>query len=197
MIWKVKQRKKHTHQEAVILCFFGVKCFLFFKSICKWLLQHNISTVCFFYQGFLSRTLTTHRKTGEGRESSFVIPLYHLHPLMNIQTFFATLRVTWLSHIFNRTACIYQTATRCLFTWWFDPRLLLQHLDRGNRWTRTRIDYHTCIIPSRLTKCASHSVSTVKYFIPYLSVLDQRRIQNFVRHLTYSFLQKLFTTLGS
>ena len=53
---------------------------------------------------------------------------------------FATSHVRWLSHIFNRTTCIYQTATRwdlqpyritiwliddvtlsfCLFTWWFD-----------------------------------------------------------------------------
>ena len=53
---------------------------------------------------------------------------------------FATLHVRWLSRIFNRNACIYQTATRwdvppyritiwlidnvtlsfCLFTWWFD-----------------------------------------------------------------------------
>ena len=77
----------------------------------------------FFYQGFLSRTLTTHRTAGEGRE--------HL---------FATLHVIWLSHIFNRIACIYQTATRwdlppcritiwlvddvklrfCLLTWRFD-----------------------------------------------------------------------------
>ena len=64
----------------------------------------------FFYQRFLSRTLTTHRTAGEGRGPSF-IPLYHFHPLTNIQTF-ATLHVRWLSHIFNRTACIYQTATR-------------------------------------------------------------------------------------
>ena len=53
---------------------------------------------------------------------------------------FATLHLRWLSHIFNRIACTYQTATRwdlppyritiwliddvalsfCLFTWWFD-----------------------------------------------------------------------------
>ena len=59
---------------------------------------------------------------------------------------FATLHVRWLSHIFNRNACIYQTATRwdfptlsnyhlidwwcedcfSLFTWWFDTRFLLQ-----------------------------------------------------------------------
>ena len=60
--------------------------------------------------------------------------------------FFATLHVRWLSHIFNRNACICQTATRwdfptlsnyhlidwccevCfnLFTWWYDTRFLLQ-----------------------------------------------------------------------
>ena len=40
----------------------------------------------FFYLGFLSRTLTTHMTTGEGREPSF-IPFYHFHPLRNIQTF--------------------------------------------------------------------------------------------------------------
>ena len=40
----------------------------------------------FFYQGLLSRTLTTHRTAGEGRWPSFV-PLYHFHPHTNIQTF--------------------------------------------------------------------------------------------------------------
>ena len=39
----------------------------------------------FFYQGFVSQTLTTHRTAGEGRGRSF-IPLYHFHPLMKIQT---------------------------------------------------------------------------------------------------------------
>ena len=42
--------------------------------------------VFFFYQGFLSRTLTTHRTAGEGMGPLF-IPIYHFHPLMNIQTF--------------------------------------------------------------------------------------------------------------
>ena len=40
----------------------------------------------FFYQDFLSRTLTTHKTAGEGR-GPFFIPLYHFHPLTNIQTF--------------------------------------------------------------------------------------------------------------
>ena len=42
--------------------------------------------VVFFYQGFLLRTLTTHRTAAEGR-GPFSIPLDHFHPLTNIQTF--------------------------------------------------------------------------------------------------------------
>ena len=40
----------------------------------------------FFYQGFLSQTLTTHRTAGEGRGAFFIL-LYRFHPLTNIQTF--------------------------------------------------------------------------------------------------------------
>ena len=78
---------------------------------------------------------------------------------------FATLHVRWLSHIFNRTACIYQTATRWdlppyritiwlidgvtlsfyLFTWWLILALLSPQFETRNRWIRTRIDYHPCI----------------------------------------------------
>ena len=58
---------------------------------------------------------------------------------------FATLHVRWLSRIFKRNACVYQTASWsnlppyritiwliewwcnvCLFTWWIDSRFLLQ-----------------------------------------------------------------------
>ena len=40
----------------------------------------------FFYQVIFSQTLTIHRAAGKGRGSSF-IPLYHFHPLTNIETF--------------------------------------------------------------------------------------------------------------
>ena len=153
---------------------------------------------CLFFLLRFSFTNTDDSQENWGREGIIfcysALPLASTHEHSDIFCNFACdMTITYS----DRTACIYQTATRCLFTWWFDPRLLLQHLGRGNRWTRTRIDYHPCITPSRLTKGASHPVSTVNYFIPYLSVLDQRRIQNFVRHLTYSFLQKLFTALCS
>ena len=56
-----------------------------------------------FYQGFLSRTLTTHRTTGQ-RRGPYFIPLYHFHPLTNIQKRIWSLSApicTWDSyHIF-------------------------------------------------------------------------------------------------
>ena len=67
----------------------------------------------FFYQDFLSRTLTTHRTAWEGRETIFysTLPLPpSAHQYLDI--YFATLHVTWLSYIPNRTACIYQAAPR-------------------------------------------------------------------------------------
>ena len=42
-----------------------------------------------------------------------------------------------------------------------------------------------------------NNTSTVKYYIPYLSVLDKKRlIQNLVENLRWKFLWKLFTALG-
>ena len=86
------------------------------KKILFWALA---TPVFFFYQGFLSGTLTTWT-AGEGRG--------HL---------FATLHVRWLSHIFNRITCIYQTATRwdlppyritILIDWWCDIKCLFVYV---------------------------------------------------------------------
>ena len=77
----------------------------------------------------------------------------------------AILHVRWLSHIFNRNTCIYQTTTRwdfttisnyhlidwwsevcfSLLTWWFDTRFLLQQSWHRKPVARTRIDYRPCI----------------------------------------------------
>ena len=65
-----------------------------------------------FYQGFLSRTLTTPWTVGEGRGdhlySTLPFPPAHVHS----DIYFSTLHVRILSHISNRTACIYQADTR-------------------------------------------------------------------------------------
>ena len=91
--------------------------------------------------------------------------------------FFATLHVRWLSHIFNRTTCIYQAATRwdlppyritiwltddvtlnfCLFTRWFDPSFFCYS---NLRWETGGFELASTITlvlqVNRLTKCASH-----------------------------------------
>ena len=127
----------------------------------------------FFYQGFLSQTLTIHRTVREGRGS----PFFHSTTFTGSWTLrhlVATLHVRWLSHIFNRNACVYQTVTRwdlqpyritiwltdwwcnvCLFTWWIDPRFSLERFDMGNRciWTQA---ITLVLEANRLTKCASH-----------------------------------------
>ena len=64
----------------------------------------------FFLSGFSFTDIHNSQDSRE-REGPSFIPPYHFHPLTNIQTF-AILHVRWLSHIFNRNACIYQTATR-------------------------------------------------------------------------------------
>ena len=75
-------------QERILRCASIVKVRLY-KSMAQQSSRQIIEIVAFFfffYQGFLSWTMTTHRTAGEGRGPSF-IPLYHFHPLTNIQTF--------------------------------------------------------------------------------------------------------------
>ena len=124
----------------------------------------------FFYQGFLSWRLTTHRTAGKGRWPSFV-PLYHFHPLTNIQTFICnfacemTITSYFHSHRLYFQLQSHQTATRWdlppyrITIWLIDVTLvffvflrdnlildfLLQQFETGNRLTRTLIDYYPCI----------------------------------------------------
>ena len=143
--------------------FVGLRCCHWFGDVCHEK-SMDVINIFFFYQGFLSRTLTTHRTAGEGR-GPFFISLYHFHPRTNIQTFICNFACEMTTHIFNRIVCIYQTAT-----WWdLQPyrvtiwligdvilvfvclrddlilAFLLQQFETGNRWIRTRIDYHPYI----------------------------------------------------
>ena len=118
--------------------------------------MHVIQRPFFFYQGFLHRHW---QFTGQqGKRGDHL--LFHSTTSTRSRTLrhlFATLHVRWLSRIFNRNACVYQTATRwdlppyritiwvinwwcnvCLFTWWIKTSLLLQQFDIGNRWICTR-----------------------------------------------------------
>ena len=110
-----------------------------------WMLWINLffSTWVFFHGHW--------RLIGRHGTLPFFIPLYHFHLFANIQTFVCTFGC----EMTNRTACIYQTATRwdlpplsnyhltywwcevsfCLFTWWFDTSFLLQQ-----SWYRKPVD---------------------------------------------------------
>ena len=94
--------------------------------------------------------------------------LFHSTASTRSRTFrhlFATLHVRWLSHIFNRNACIYQTATRwdlppyrvaVWFTCWIDLRFCYSYM----KWEIDGLELAWTIIlvlqANRLTKCASH-----------------------------------------
>ena len=132
----------------------------------------------FFYQGFLSRTLSTHRTAVEGKG-----PLFHSTTSTRLETFrhlFATLHVRWLKRSFNRNACIYQTATRwdvppyritiwliddvtlsfCLFTWWFDSSFFCySNLRRETGGFELASTITLVLQANRLTKCASHPIT--------------------------------------
>ena len=117
-------------------------------------------------------------KQGKGRghllfhstTSTFSRTLRHL---------FATLHERWLSRIFSRNACVYQTATRwdlppcwitirlidwdAMFVCLVDeliPGICYSDFEMGDRWIWIRIDHLTLVLQAnRLTKCASHFVS--------------------------------------
>ena len=107
---------------------------------------------------------------GKGGEPSF-IPLYHFHPLTNIQTFICNFACEMTSHIFNRTACIYQTATRWdlppyrITIWLIDDvalsfvclrdhlilDFLLRQFETGNRWIELASTITLVLQANRLT----------------------------------------------
>ena len=118
------------------------------------------SLVFFLYRGFFHRHWRFTGQQGKGGDNL----LLHSSTSTRSRTLrhlFATLHVRWLSHIFNRNACVYQAITRwdlppyrvtiwlidddAMFVCLLDELILgflLQQFDMGNRWIWTRIDYH-------------------------------------------------------
>ena len=86
--------------------------------------------IFFSYQGFLSWTLTTHRT--EGKRGNHL--LFCSTTFTYSQTFrqlFATSHARWLSHTFNHTTSITQTATWLdlptyrITMWWIDDMIIV------------------------------------------------------------------------
>ena len=122
-------------------------------------------TPFFFVPGFSSQTLTIHRTAGGGRGPS-LIPVYHFHPLTNIETFICNF------------ACVYQTATRWdlppyrvttwVIGWWCNACFrLLDKLILGFCYSDLILETGGFELAStnilvlqanQLTKCASHPI---------------------------------------
>ena len=133
----------------------------------------------FFPSGF-SFTDTDNSQDSRGRDGTI---LFHSTTSTRSRTFrhlFATLHVRWLSHIFNRNACIYQTATRWdlppyrITIWLIDDVILsfvCLHVELSlgfcysyMTWETGGLELASTIIlvlqANRLTKCASHPTDT-------------------------------------
>ena len=121
------------------------------------LIDSNKSTldIFFFYQDFLSRTLTTHRTAGEGRGPFFISTNSTRSP--TFKHLFATFM--WDDyHIFTKLLLDEILPPYRITVWLIDAvkfvlvyllnDLILgfcdSNLDTGNQWTRARIDYHPC-----------------------------------------------------
>ena len=100
----------------------------------------------FFYQDF-SFTKTDDSQDSRWMRGPSFIPLYHFHPL------FANLHVRCLSHILNRTAFIYQTATR----WYLPPY-------RITIWLIDYYYYYSRITNSQANLCLFESLLLIKRY---------------------------------
>ena len=67
--------------------------------------------IFFFYHGFLHRHWPFTGQQGKGG-GHFLFHSTNSTRSQTLRHLFATLHVRWLSRIFNRKACVYQTATR-------------------------------------------------------------------------------------
>ena len=138
---------------------------------------------CFFLSGFSFTNTDDSQDTGQhgkGEEEEDHL-LFHSTTSNRSRTLrhsFATLHVRWLSHIFNRIACIYQTATRWglppyritiwhLIDWWCDIKFLFvyvmisfqlfcySNLRRKTGGFKLVSTINLVLQANRLTKCAS------------------------------------------
>ena len=95
----------------------------------------------FFFQGFLWRTLTTHRTAGEGRGPSF-IPLYHFHSLTNIHTFICNSACEMTIKYFSSHRLYLPGCYSMIFT-------NLSNYDWTDWWCDVRFSFFTCSVASR------------------------------------------------
>ena len=142
------QKKMFCYNFFLGGCCVNMDVFFTQEITCK-----NTCFFCFvfvfvFFLSWFSFTDIDDSQDSRGREGGDHL-LFHSTTSTRSRTFrylFATLHVRWLSHIFNHTASIYQTTTRCdlppyrTTIWLIDDVKLVTLVSQANR----------------LTKCASH-----------------------------------------
>ena len=124
----------------------------------------KIDRTCLSFLFFSIRvffTDTDNSQDSRERDEPSFVPLYHFHPLKNIETFICNFACEMTITYFclpNRNACVCQAATLwdlppyriiiwvidwwcnvCLFTLYIDTRFLLQRFNIGNWWIWTQI----------------------------------------------------------
>ena len=145
----------------------------------------------FFLSGF-SFTDTDDSQDNRGRDRTifqFTLPLPPAHEHSGI--YFATLHVRSLWQISNRTACIYQAATRWdlplyqITVWLIDDALLIfvsllvdsiqsfcySHLALETGWLKPSLTIILVLQANRLTNCANHPIMFLSccFVVPQLS----------------------------
>ena len=92
---------------------------------------HSVHYKCFFFLSAFSLTNTDDAQDSRGREGTIFIPIYCLQSLTKIQTFICSFAFEMNITFFNRTACIYQAATRLdlppywITIWMIDDGILI------------------------------------------------------------------------
>ena len=123
--------------------------------------QIYLAKVLFFIRIFFHGHWQLTGQQAKGGDHLLFLPTTSTHS-RTFRHLFATLYVKWLSHIFYRMSCIYQTATRwdlasyritiwliddvtvsfCLFTWWFDFSFFVPAI-----WDRKPVDSNSLRLP--------------------------------------------------
>ena len=174
----------YTQQHLSLFQFFFEFYFyhrIYIYNRMKYVLLMNLIYLFQFFCFFFSIRVFFHRhwrltgQQGKGGDHF----LFHSTTSTRSRTFrhlFVTLHVTWLSRIFNRIACIYQTATwwdllpyritiwliddvtisLCLFTWRFDSSFFCySNLRQETGGYELASTITLALQANRLTKCAS------------------------------------------
>ena len=89
----LKEKDVGQHISSHSQMFFKI---VVLKNFANFIGKHLCWSLVFFYQGFLSRTLTTHRTAGEGRGPSYsTLPLPPAHEHSDICNFAREMTITY------------------------------------------------------------------------------------------------------